>query len=132
MDRCELASTKITSRAFAGAGRYPMNWGANCLPPSVNQVGLRTESWFLSFHPFLYFYISGRLQITDCSSKFDLASRRGSAPSDLLRNTSASIASCWIQFRDRIKVKVRSPGTNLVMLILMLIKLIGSLFLFIY
>ena len=38
-----------------------------------------------------------------------LGSRRGSAPSDLLRNTSASIASCWIQFRDRIKVKV-SPS----------------------
>jgi len=36
-----------------------------------------------------------------------VAHRRGSAPSDLLRNTSASIASCWIQFRDRVKVKVR-------------------------
>lgn len=41
----------------------------------------------------------------DCN-KFDLGLRRGSAPSDLLRNTGASIASCWIQFRDRIKVKV--------------------------
>ena len=39
-------------------------------------------------------------------TKFDVGLRRGSAPSDLLRNTGASIASCWIQFRDRIKMKV--------------------------
>jgi hypothetical protein len=41
----------------------------------------------------------------DCA-EFDTGVRRGSAPSDLLRNTGASIASCWIQFRDRVKMKV--------------------------
>lgn len=46
---------------------------------------------------------SRRLQVAD-SAKLSL--RRGSAPCDLLRNTSTSIASCWIQFRDRVKMKV--------------------------
>lgn len=56
--------------------------------------------------------------LADRSKNPDLGSRRGSAPSDLLRNTSASIASCWIQFRDRIKVKgkelVLGTGTGFV------------------
>lgn len=42
---------------------------------------------------------------SDCA-EFDIGVRRSSAPSDLLRNTGASIASCWIQFRDRVKMKV--------------------------
>lgn len=55
---------------------------------------------------------------SDRSKIPDLGSRRGSAPSDLLRNTSASIVNSWIQFRDRIKVKgkelVLSTGTGFV------------------
>lgn len=39
------------------------------------------------------------------SFKLNPSLRRGSAPSDLLRNTSASITSCLNQFRDRIKIK---------------------------
>lgn len=38
--------------------------------------------------------------------KLDLSLRRGSAPSDLLRSTSASITSSLVQFRDRMKTKV--------------------------
>ncbi|XP_046652777.1 uncharacterized protein LOC124343496 isoform X3 [Daphnia pulicaria] len=53
---------------------------------------------------------------SDCA-EFDIGVRRSSAPSDLLRNTGASIASCWIQFRDRVKMKgkevVVSAGTGL-------------------
>lgn len=51
--------------------------------------------------------VVGRLipESSDCA-KIDVGVRRGSAPSDLLRNTSASIASCWIQLRDRVKMKV--------------------------
>ncbi len=48
----------------------------------------------------------GRLIPGSSDVKFDIGVRRGSAPSDLLRNTGASIASCWIQFRDRVKMKV--------------------------
>ncbi|XP_059350761.1 uncharacterized protein LOC130692882 isoform X1 [Daphnia carinata] len=62
--------------------------------------------------------IVGRLipETSDCA-KIDVGVRRGSAPSDLLRNTGASIASCWIQLRDRVKMKGKeialSTGTGL-------------------
>lgn len=56
-----------------------------------------------------------RLQLGDngVNNGAKLNLRRGSAPCDLLRNTSASIASCWIQFRDRVKMKVRATCCHL-------------------
>ena len=101
---------------FRRRGSLPYELGRklpiNANDPS-NSISYSYQFWsiFLRWFRLVIGIVPAPVIAMDCS-KLDLGSRRGSAPSELLRNTSASIASCWIQLRDRIKVKVSLQLTN--------------------
>lgn len=72
---------------------------SNC--SDVSELGLRRRGSL----PY------GRPGPPKCCLDLDLGPRRGSAPCDLLRNTSPFFTDYFVRIRDRVKMKVRFPAS---------------------